>query len=493
MDCTLLFATFSQQHAMRGWPRQRLLHECLRAAIRDGRLAPGARLPATRALAAQLGLARNTVLYAYEQLASEGYVSPDRRGTRVAALAPPRPPAAAASDAAPAPLSRRARTLQPGADQSHLSGAFMPGVPALERFPLILWRRMLERAWRTLATRQLNYGEPAGEPALRAAIADHVRAARGVVCEAGQVFITDGTQHSLDLCARAFADAGDTVWLENPGYGGALAACRGAGLALEGIAVDLDGIAPAPADWRRRPPRLIYATPSHQYPTGSVLSLPRRLALIVGARAAGALIIEDDYDSEFRHDGPPLPAMQGLVADAPVLYLGTFSKTMFPAPRIGFIVAPAALAAPFGQWLAQAAWRGRAAEQLALAEFLREGQFALHVRRMRRLYRQRRDALVAALERHFGALATVHGGSAGMHLALRLCDPALDDAALSAAALAAGIVAPALSSQACAAGAGWNGFMLGYAQVPAERMDGLAAQLAALVRAAVTAGRASIP
>ena len=499
MDCTLLFATFSQLHGARGWPRQRLLHECLRTAIRDGRLAPGARLPATRALAAQLGLARNTVLYAYEQLASEGYVNPDRRGTRVAALAPPRPTAGAGAATADgalssgAQLSRRARPLQPGADQSHVSGAFMPGVPALERFPLTLWRRMLERAWRALAVRHLNYGEPGGEPALRAAIADHVRAARGVVCEAAHVFITDGTQHSLDLCTRAFADAGDTAWLENPGYGGALAACRGAGLALEGIAVDLDGIAPAPADWRRRPPKLIYATPSHQYPTGSVLSLPRRLALIAGARQAGALIIEDDYDSEFRHDGPPLPAMQGLVADAPVLYLGTFSKTMFPALRIGFVITPAALAAPFEQWLAQAAWRGRAAEQLALAEFLREGQFALHVRRMRRLYRQRRDALVAALERHFGALATVHGGSAGMHLALRLCDPGLDDAALSAAALDAGIVAPALSSQACAAGAGWNGFMLGYAQVPAEHMDGLAAQLAALVRAAVTAGRASTP
>ncbi|MDC8760815.1 PLP-dependent aminotransferase family protein [Janthinobacterium fluminis] len=490
MDYALLMSTFQPPPGQRAWPRQRQLHECLRAAIRDGRLAAGTRLVATRALAAELGMARNTVLYAYEQLASEGYVSTDRRGTVVAAL-----PAPAAPGAAVAPphagLSRRARALRGVMPQEILAGAFMPGVPALEAFPLTLWRRMLERAWRALPVQRLHYGDTAGEAPLRAAIADHLRAARGVVCEAGQVFITDGTQSSLDLCARSFADAGDTVWLENPGYGGALAACRAAALRVVGIAVDADGIAPAPADWRRRRPRLIYATPSHQYPTGSVLSLPRRLALIDGARAAGALIIEDDYDSEFRHDGPPLPAMQGLVADAPVLYLGTFSKTMFPALRIGFIVVPRALAPAFAALLAQTASRGRVAEQLALAEFLRSGQFALHLRRMRRLYRQRRDALVAALRRHFDGLATVHGGSAGMHLALRFDSAALDDAALSAQAARLGIVAPALSAQASAPGHGWRGFMLGYAQLPAERMAAPVAALAALVRAALTAGPAS--
>ncbi|WP_317201883.1 PLP-dependent aminotransferase family protein, partial [Janthinobacterium sp.] len=369
--------------------------------------------------------------------------------------------------------------------------------PALDAFPLGVWRRLLERAWRAQSAAQLNYAAPAGAAALRGAIAEHLRAARGVVCEAGQVFITDGTQSSLDLCARAFADAGDTVWLENPGYGGALAACRNAALKVVGIHVDGEGIAPTPAQWRRQRPKLIYATPSHQYPCGCVLSLPRRLALIAGARAAGALIIEDDYDSEFRHDGAPLAAMQGLAADAPVLYLGTFSKTMFPALRIGFIVVPAALAAPFAALLERTAARGRVAEQLALAEFLRSGQFALHLRRMRRLYRQRRDALVAALGRHLDGLATLHGASAGMHLALRLEDAGVDDVALSAAALRAGIVAPALSAQATAAATPWKGLMLGYAQVPAEHMEALAAQLAALLRAAATpatlAGRASTP
>ncbi len=493
MDFALLLGAFERTHRERGWPRQRLLHECLRAAIRGGQLAPGTRLTATRVLAAELGVARNTVLHAYEQLASEGFVVPDRRGTVVAgsvgsAGVPVTSPVSGGQDG----LSRRARHLRGVAGQdasaalvfpADAMGAFAPGVPALDEFPLAQWRRMLDRAWRALTPRQFNYGDPAGEPQLRMAIAEHLRAARGVVCDAGQVFITDGTQSSLDVCLRAFADQGDNLWIEHPGYGGALAAGRGAGLQVRGIAVDMDGIAPTDADWRDTPPRLIYTTPSHQYPTGSVLSPARRMALLERARAAGALIIEDDYDSEFRHGGPPLAAMQGLVADAPVVYLGTFSKTMFPALRIAFIVVPAALAGAFAQMQAQGAARGRVAEQLALAEFLRSGLFARHVRRMRRLYRQRRDALSEALQRHACAGAAIHGGTAGMHLALRFHDKQWDDLALSRRAAQDGIVALALSAHGTGDGAGWNGFLLGYAQVPAENMDGLARRLGALLPA----------
>jgi GntR family transcriptional regulator/MocR family aminotransferase len=503
VDYALLIDGFTARHRHHGWPRQRLLHECLRAAILDGTLAAGTRLVATRALAEELGLARNTVLYAYEQLASEGFVSTDRRGTVVAVLVASQASGAALKksvgrpvDSVPgqappqAGLSQRARNLRPLPGPAEMMGAFVPGVPALDHFPLTLWRRMLERALRSMTAAQLNYGDPAGEASLREAIADHLRAARGVACEAGQVFITDGTQSSLDLCLRAFADQGDTIWLENPGYGGAMAASRSAGLNLVGIAVDADGIAPAPEDWLSRPPRLIYTTPSHQYPTGNVLSLRRRLALIEAARRAGALIIEDDYDSEFRHDGAPLSAMQGLAPDAPVLYMGTFSKTMFPSLRIGFVVAPAALAGPLAQMRAQTSARGRVAEQLALAEFLRSGQFALHLRRMRRLYRQRRDALVAALDVHMGAVAEIHGSSTGMHLALRFKEEGLDDVAISAQAREHGIIVNPLSRQDVPAPSGWRGLMLGYAQVPAERMDELVKQLAAIVHLAVfTANR----
>lgn len=492
MDIALLIDGYADQNRHRGWPRQRLLHECLRAAIRSGTLAAGTRLAASRTLAEELGLARNTVLYAYEQLASEGYVTTDRRGTVVAAVAPDRKPAAQRHAATPqAGLSQRALALRPQPGPAEMMGAFVPGVPALDHFPLTLWRRMLERAWRALTVEQLNYGDPAGEPLLREAIADHLRAARGVVCDAAQVFITDGTQSSLDLCMRALADVGDTIWIENPGYGGALAAARAASLNVAGIDIDDDGMAASADDWLLRPPRLVYTTPSHQYPVGGVLSLRRRLALIAAARDAGALVIEDDYDSEFRHDGAPLPAMQGLAPDAPVVYLGTFSKTMFPSLRIGFVVVPPWLAESFAQMRAQSSARGRVAEQLALAEFLRSGQFALHLRRMRRLYRQRRDALVAALERHLGSVATVHGGSAGMHLALRFTLPELDDHAISAQALEHGVVAEPLSGKDTQGVSGWRGLMLGYAQVPAERMEGLVKQLAAILHLAAFAANRS--
>ncbi|MBB3225309.1 MocR-like pyridoxine biosynthesis transcription factor PdxR [Pseudoduganella umbonata] len=500
MDYALLLSNFDRNHGHHSWPRQRLLHECLRHAIRDGTLAAGTRLVATRALAAELGVARNTVLYAYEQLASEGFVVPDRRGTVVARVSPAPVPEAGPGlgqkrrgppPAGPAGLSRRAMNLRPLSNGASDAQAFVPGVPDLHAFPLALWRRLLDRAWRGLDAAQLNYGDPAGAWALRTAIADYLRASRGVVCEAEQVFITDGSQSTLDLCARACADEGDTVWHENPGYGGALAAFRHAGLAVAGIPVDEDGMAPSAQDWKARRPALIYTTPSHQYPVGTVLSLARRLALIDGARRAGALIIEDDYDSEFRHDGPPLAAMQGLAADAPVLYCGTFSKTMFPGLRIGYLVVPPGLAPQLALLRAQSAAAGRVAEQLALAEFVTSGQFLLHLRRMRRLYRERRDALVAALEKHLGRIATVHGASAGMHLSLRLPDW-LPDEAIRDRARQEGIVVNALSTHAVQDGAAWNGLMLGYAQVPAAVMDGLVKRLAAVIHlAAYEAGRVS--
>ena len=483
MDYSLLIANFTHSHGHHGWPRQRLLHECLRAAIRDGTLAPGTRLVATRALAAELGVARNTVLYAYEQLAAEGYVCSDRGGTIVAAVAPARPQKA--SVAAPqSGLSQRAQNLRNMTTSAATGVPFVPGVPDLASFPIGLWRRLLERAWRALPTHKLNYGDPCGEAVLREAIADYLRASRGVVCDPSQVFITDGSQSSLDLCGRACADAGETLWMENPGYGGAMAAFRAASLRLEGIDVDEDGIAPQAADWRKRPPRLIYTTPSHQYPTGTVLSLARRMALIDGARAAGALIIEDDYDSEFRHDGPPLASMQGLQPDAPVLYCGTFSKTMFPGLRIGYLVVPSWLVQPLATMRAQSASRGRSADQLALAEFLRSGQFALHLRRMRRIYRQRRDALVEALDTHLGSIASVHGASAGMHLALRW-DAGLSDVEVSRRARESeGITANPLSVHAVDGHSQWHGLMLGYGHVAPEQMDGLVRRLAGVVHLA---------
>ncbi|HEX5785940.1 MAG TPA: PLP-dependent aminotransferase family protein [Burkholderiaceae bacterium] len=491
MDYQLLFSRFAADAAHARWPRQRQLHEGLRQAIRQGTLGSGVRLPASRTLAQELGVSRNTVLYAYNQLATEGFVRPDTRGTVVApalgastapGAKPPRHPSHPSSTrhvhptpALHAHLSRRALSV-PTYEQGSVDAAtaFTPGVPALQEFPLTLWRRLLERAWRNMRKPQLNYADPQGETPLREAIANHLRVARGALLDSSQVFITDGTQHSLDIVAHAFADAGDKVWIESPGYLGALAAFKGAQLKPMGMVVDAQGIAPSAADWQRHRPRLVYVTPSHQFPTGTVLSLERRLALIAQARAAGSLLIEDDYDSEFRHDGPPLSCMQGLAPDAPVIYLGTFSKTLFPALRIGFMVVPASLVAPLRELLSRSAPRGRVAEQWALAEFMHSGQFSLHLRRMRRLYRQRRDALVTELERQLGdmgGVADVFGGSAGMHLALRLRDPQADDVAMSRWLRQHGLVAQALSEHAMGQRVQpWRGFVLGYAQVPAEQM-----------------------
>lgn len=491
MDYSLLLERFASTHAnhheLAGWSAQRRLHECLRSAIRHGSLPAGTRLLASRMLAQELKLARNTVVYAYEQLATEGYLRTDRRGSFVNSIASAqsKPALAGVASRQSSGLSRRALSLVPFPVAAELHGGFAPGVPSLADFPVNLWRRLLDRTWRALGTAQLSYAGAAGELPLRAAIADHLRASRGADCDANQVFITDGTQSSLDLCARAFADVNDTVWLENPGYSGAHTAFRSAQLKVIGIKVDADGIAPSTSDWLRHTPKLIYVTPSHQYPTGSILGLARRIALIKEATTHGALIIEDDYDSEFRHDGPPLAAMQGLTADAPVLYLGTFSKTMFPALRIGYIVVPKHLVIAFTALVAKSTLRGRAADQLCLAEFINGGHFGLHLRRMRRLYRQRRDVLVAALGQQLGDLVSIHGDSAGMHLALRFYSDSLNDLSISEAALAQGIVAPALSAHSIGSRVhGWRGLMLGYAQVPVEQIDPLVQKLAVIVRQA---------
>lgn len=484
MDYVLLLRRYAREETAK-WSTQKVLHSALKSAIQDGTLAAGTRLLATRVLAQELGIARNTVVYAYEQLISEGYLSTDRRGSVVNSMAvfakqlqsivPPTPTSSN--------LARRAQQLMSLPVASELTTGFAPGVPSLADFPLPLWRKCMDATWRQLAVTQLGYADAAGELVLRAAIVDHLRASRGVDCEPEQVFITDGTQSSLSLCAHALADVGDSVWIENPGYVGAQVAFRSAQLKMIGIAVDQEGIAPKAKDWQRHLPKFVYVTPSHQYPTGHVLSLNRRLELIQQARLHGSLLIEDDYDSEFRHDGPPLAAMQGLVPDAPVVYLGTFSKTLFPALRIAYIIFPKNLVLAMRTLVAKASLRGRSAEQLCLAKFIREGHFLVHLRRMRRLYKQRRDALVPLLMRHLGDLAQIQGDSAGMHLSLLFLDQARDDILISQRALAMGIVVPALSVHSLGKSRhSQSGLMLGYAQVPVEEMEALVLSLAQIIR-----------
>lgn len=488
MDYALLFQQFSSRAEVLRWSAQRRLHGALRAAIQQGTLPAGLRLMSSRALALELGIARNTVVYAYEQLVSEGLVRSGRSGSVVSASAASmvvgvvngKGRAIAQSAAVKSQhLSRRASHLLAAPAFSEQTGAFVPGVPALKFFPITRWRRLADEAWRTATAQHLAYGEVGGVPALKAAIADYVGASRGLRCDADQVIITEGTQASLNLCAQALCDAGDEVWMENPGYLGAQMAFRAAQLTIRGIPLDLDGIAPSATDWRDHRPKLIYVTPSHQYPLGCVMSLERRLSLLAQARKHRSLVIEDDYDSEFRYDGPPLPAMQGLVPDAPVIYLGTFSKTMFPALRIAYMVVPRLLVQPVLALLAKNYPSGRMVEQMCLAKFIREGYFSQHVRRMRRLYQQRRDCLLHLLRQHLGEEMEIHGESAGMHVAMCFRNPGVDDFQLSATLLEQGIVAPALSGQHVGRHRhGWTGLMLGYAQVDERDMPALVRRLA---------------
>lgn len=459
-------------------PAQRRLYQALRVAILDGRLRPGAMLPASRVLAQDLGIARNTALHAYEQLVAEGYVQTSRQGTVVAALVRAASQPAQAVGHGLATLSQRVagfgRVRRPDDDLR----PFMPGTPALDAFPLDVWHRLLEQAQRQSLAQDLGYRHAIGEPELRQAIADHLRAARGVRCQADQVIVTEGTQHSLELCAHMLADPGDRVWMEHPGYGGARTAFAYAGLRQVPVIVDAEGQKPMDALWRTQPPRLIYATPSHQYPLGSVLTLPRRLALIEQASRHGAWILEDDYDSEFRHDGPPLAAMQGLVPDAPVVYLGTFSKSMFPGLRLGFIVMPAGLAERAVPVVGDLVRQGRVAEQRALAAFIHEGHFARHLRRMRRLYVARQQALRDALAQHWPVEGAVLGGQGGMHLVLSLPD-SQPDALVADRAWALGLSPRPLSLYGAAGGiAGFNGLVMGYAHVPQETVAGHVVTLA---------------
>ncbi|MDE1011367.1 MAG: PLP-dependent aminotransferase family protein [Paraburkholderia fungorum] len=463
-------------------PLQKQLIERLQQAILAGRLPAGSLLPSSRLLAAEMGVSRNTVVIAYEHLAAVGYVVADKKGTRVSPLSSP----AARGEPQtlpPAPdVAYAARVEQFTATRTHVDNTLpmTPGTPALDRFPVAAWRRALERAMERALPLALGYGNPAGEPALRDAIAAHVRMARGVRCEGSQVIITEGAQEALNLCVRLFTNPGDIAWVEDPGYRGAKAAFNLGDLTMVPMPVDPEGIAVPPDAWHTHPPRLIYTSPAHQYPTGAVLSVARRLELIAQTRRCGAWLIEDDYDGEFRHTGEPIASMQGLVDDAPVLYVGSFSKTMFPALRIGFVVLPRAIAAHTAVALQETLRGGHRLEQLALAHFIDSGEFGRHLGRMRRLYRERQQALRDALAEHF-APSQILGGNCGMHLTLRL-PPSISDRTLAARALAERLNPRALSGFALQQRDDANGLVIGYGSTPAGQLAPAVRVLAGLAR-----------
>ena len=408
----------------------RQVYDALRSAILGRRLAPGQQVPSTRALAAELGISRISVLNSYAQLLAEGYLEARTgAGTFVSKSLPgqaarneTRGASGVAGNGGPRRVSRAARML-PRSEKAPWvrgQGAFSLSEPAMEAFPLRVWSNLVLRNCRNPRASSFQYGDPLGHAGLREAIAAYLRTTRAVRCEPRQVMVVSGSQQALDLTVRVLLDAGSRVWVEEPGYWLARHALIAGGCEIVPVPVDAEGLDVAAGIERCRTARAAFVAPSHQFPLGVAMSASRRLQLLEWAQRGGAWIVEDDYDSEYRYGSKPIASLQGLDAANRVIYIGTFSKVLFPSLRVGYVVIPEDLA---GHFLAV---RGAMdvsppyLMQAVLADFIAEGHFSRHIRRMRILYGQRRDALVEALEREFGREMRWMGSEAGMHLTLLL-------------------------------------------------------------------------
>src|SRR5215472_12672062 len=421
-------------------PLYRQVYEHIRAAITTGQLRPGDRLPSTRSLAERFGTARGTMDAAYAILAGEGYlVGRGPAGTVVSADLDSRAIPAAPSTPRVAPPAPRTAV--------HAPRPFQMGLPALDAFPRKVWSRLVARQARGLAPADMAYPDPAGYAPLREAIAGYLATSRGVRCTAEQILITNGYQDALNLVAVALLQRGDKVWLEDPNYPPTGEALRAAGATLVPIRVDADGMRVSDGLARARGASLAVVTPSHQSPLGVALSLPRRLALLSWARAAGSWIIEDDYDSEFRYVGRPLPALKSLDRDDRVLYAGTFSKVLYPSLRLGYLVVPESLVATFARSNRLRNLGHPTLEQRVIADFMAAGYFARHLKRMRALYAARRRALADGLSAVFGDRITVDLRPGGMHLIARFAS-GVSDVKLAQLAQAGGLSVEALSRRA---------------------------------------------
>lgn len=474
-------------------PAHRRVYESIRRAITSQHLTPGARLPSTRSLAEALDLSRNTLLAAFEQLHEEGYVvSQVGSGTRVAETLPECFIASdeihkdAGQDATKRTisLSKRGALAAGQTDQpSHEVQPFTPGEDDFSAFPTQLWRRLLNRQWRDPQPAYLDYGHAGGHLPLRHAIANYLRMSRTVNLTVEQILITSGTQQSIDLCARMLTDVGDRVWVENPCYWGARRVLEVNGLTLHPVSVDDEGMAPSNVDFRR-PPRLIYTTPSHQYPKGVVMGYGRRRLLLDYAASRGAWILEDDYDSEFRFEGRPLSSLQGMDQNGCVLYMGTFSKVMYPGIKLGYIVVPPDLAESFKRGLYELQRPGQVVIQAALAEFIEEGHFSTHIRRLRQIYKERRQLLQKALAPVTSVGARLPPAGSGLHLVVEL--PAhCDDVRVAELAAEQGLRVYPLSHY----GVGENrekGLIVGYAYAATERITPYGRILADVIQAALS-------
>jgi len=463
----------------------RQLYLALRERILDGRLAGRTRLPASRDLADLLGISRNTVTRAFDQLYAEGYIEGRvGAGTFVADLRQPAA-AVAAPAALPGPPPGPAlqllaeHRLNPRPDGP--PRAFRVGVPAFDLFPFETWARLMARFWRRPPAEALGYGDPAGDRRLRELVAAYLRSSRGLACEPEQVLITCGSQQAISLCAQLLLQPGERVAIENPGYRAAGHAFAVAGGRLCGVPVDAEGLDTAALE-ALGACRLAYVTPSHQYPTGVTLSLARRLELLAWAERHDAWVIEDDYDGEYRYRGVPLAPLASLDRQGRVLYVGTFCKIAFPGLRLGYLVLPQALVEPFAQRRALDMRHSEAGSQAVMAEFIAAGHFQRHVRRMRGAARARRDALLQGWPQVPGC-APLPVVEAGLHLSVAV-DSLARERELIAQAASVGVEINALSGywlpDSATPEEARAGLVLGFAAVPEAQ---IAEALSALRRA----------
>jgi len=438
-------------------PMCQQLSDWFRRAISDGQLRPGQRVPSTRSLATELKISRIPVLSAYEQLFAEGYLETFvGAGTCVArsipdeALKPANTKAQSApsqisGNQGPRRISRRAASMH-APKQTWLSnmGAFRVGLPALDHFPTGVWSKLVSRHSRKPPIDTMAYSDPVGYLPLREAIAEYLNTVRAVRCDASRIVMTTGSQQGLQICAHVLLDAKDRVWMEEPGYPGAHQALMTAGAQLIPVPVDQEGMNVAEGIRRGRGARAVYISPSHQFPLGTTMSATRRMQLLSWASRNDAWIIEDDYDSEYRFGGRPIAALQGLDTDDRVIYLGTFSKVMFPALRLGYMVVPKDLVPAFRAGRDAADTFSSMLYQVVMTDFIHTGHFARHIRKMRVLYLERRTALLEAIQKHMPDQLEVIGAEAGMQL-VALLPHGVNDVAVSIKAAEQGVSARPLS------------------------------------------------
>jgi GntR family transcriptional regulator / MocR family aminotransferase len=471
-----------------GTPLYRWLYEELRSAILTGQLRPGSRLPATRDVAAQYTISRPTVVIAFEQLQSEGYVEGKvGSGTFVSQTLPdeflhvPRSASQPAKRRRRLALSAYAHRLQPlrRADFPRIR-AFRGNLPALHEFPTELWAQIASRRLRRVPARLLAGGEALGYRPLREAVAEYLNTSRGVNCSADQVLIISGVQEALNRAAHLLLDPGEPVWMEEPGYPGATLAFHSVGARVCSVPVDSEGLNLEAGMGRWPPPRMIYLTPGHQFPLGVTMSLSRRLSLLEWARRSRAIIFEDDYDSEYRYSGRPIPALQGLDKSRVVIFAGSFSLVMFPSLRLGYVVVPQDMVDIFAAAASVSTHHPPLLDQAILCDFIREGHFARHVRRMRQLYAERLAVLMEAARDRLGDSLEIGDVEAGLRTVGWLRRGISADRVAQAAAKRDVEVVPL--SRYGSGRSPKNGLVLGFAAVDARELRRGVAELARAIQ-----------